>query len=114
MVVDGRFAGLEQSAHHLLAEVSAYNAPSQRTNGESGEGEEIRESRPLLDQFKDLVIPGKEVEFEQRLNRLLAKSRRVNNASDISLNDELQKLYGKIEEIAKAIPKTTTTPGRPI
>jgi hypothetical protein len=53
--------------HHPLAEVGAYNAPPQQSISEVGGGKNERESFIPMALFKDLVIPGKEEEFERRL-----------------------------------------------
>jgi hypothetical protein len=75
MVVDSGNDGLAQGMHHLLAGVGAYNAPPQRSTGEErGEVEEVDSSIPMA-LVKDLVIPGKEEEFQRRLDEVLAHYR---------------------------------------
>jgi hypothetical protein len=115
MVVDGGNAGLAQSMHHPLAEVGAYNAPPQRNAGDTGGGEKEEDTLIPMALFKDLVIPGKEEEFERRLGEVLAKTRRerVADASETNVNEELKKLHDKIDLLAKTMPKQVTATGKP-
>ena len=64
--------------------------------------------------FKDLVIPGKEEEFEYRLGEVLAKMYRgCSDTSTTTFNEELQKLYTKIDLLVNTIPKPVAVTGKP-
>ena len=65
--------------------------------------------------FKDLVIPGKEEEFEHRLSKVLAKIYRgYSDISTITFNKELQKLYTKINLLVNTVLKPAVTTRKPL
>jgi hypothetical protein len=101
MVVDSGNAGLEQSVHHPLAGTSMH--ATQRDSSEEGGREIEGPYKDLLKPFKDFVIPGKEVEFIEKLREVLATRRRDASATQASTDVELKNLRGTVEALAKTI-----------
>jgi hypothetical protein len=99
IVVDSSYAGLEQSAHYLLAGASMH-ASSQRTSSEEGVKEIEGIYEDLLRPFKDYMIPGKEEGFVAKLRKVLATRQ---NASGASTAVELNNLRTTVEALAKTV-----------
>jgi hypothetical protein len=101
MVVDSRNAGLAQSAHHPLAGASMH--ATQRDSSEEGGREIEGPYGDLLKPFKDFVIPGKEVEFIEKLREVVPTRRRDTSAMQANTDVELKNLRGTVEALAKTI-----------
>jgi hypothetical protein len=99
MVVDSSYAGLDQSAHHLLAGASMH-ASSQRTSSEEGARRIEGIHEDLLRPFKDYIIPGKEERFVAKLREVLAMRQ---NALGASTAVELNNLHTTVEALAKTV-----------